>query len=240
MKKTVSTSRKRIKRGRELLAKKNNNLKGYLHNSIYNKEILNVLEKIEKCNNIFIEIDALMKNESFYEMSDSLISLRNEISNFDQSLKDCAVIKHLHENERYKTQEASNLIQKFLRRFFFFFEFEIAIKSYTSKMDEASGFQFDKVNLDSPSNVLSDNLSRRFFTMNQVQSETFNDILMSDYGVNLDIFAHFETKLNQIRVILQTTPKNYICDYIEDEYLLAEPEVFENIHIVKYIGRATI
>lgn len=232
----MSTSRKRIKRARELLAKKNNNLKGYLYNSVHNKEILNILEKVEKCNNIFIQIDALMKNESFYELSLSLLDLRKEISTFDTSLKETAVIKHLHENERYKTQEAANLVQRFMRRFFYFFEDEIAIKSYTSKAEDALGFQFDKINLESNSNVLSDSLSRRFLSMNQVHNETFGDLLVSDYGLDLEEFKHFENKLNQIRVILHTTPKNYVFDYIEDEYLLAEPETFENIHIMKYIG----
>lgn len=177
-----------------------------------------------------------MKNESFYEMSLSLIELRKELDSFDISLKDTPVIKHLQENEKYKTQEAFYLIQRFLRRFFFFFEYEFAIKSYTSKIDGTSGFQFDKINLETQSNILSDNISRRFLTMNQVQAETFNDVLVNDYGVDLDAFKYFENKLNQIRVILQSTPKNYVFDYVEDEYLLAEPEVFENIHILKYIG----
>ncbi len=208
-----------------------------MNNSVYNKEILSVLDKVEKCNNIFIQIDTLMKNESFYEMSNSLLALRNEINSFDPSLRDCAVIKHLSENERYKTQEASKLIQRFFRRFFFFFEFEVAIKSYTSKIDEASGFQFDKINLESPSIVSSDNLSRRFFAMNQAQGETFSDILMTDYGVDLESFNHFENKLNQIRIILQSNPKNYVFDYPEDDYLLAEPEAFENVQVIKYIGK---
>ena len=167
-------------------------------------------------------------------MSLSILNLRKELESFDNSLKDCPVVRHLQENERYKTQEAFNLVQRFLRRFFFFFEYEIAIKSYSKT--NAAGFQFDKINLEANSNITSDNLSRRFLTMNQVQTETFNDILMSDYGVDLEAFKHFETKINQIRIILQSTPKNYVCDYVEDEYYLAEPEVFDSVHITKYIS----
>ena len=89
-----------------------------------------------------------MKNESFYELSLSLIVLRKEINSFDSNLRDVPVIKHLQDNERHKTKEASQLIQKFMRRFFFFFEDEFAIKSYSSKSKDAGGFQFDKVNLE--------------------------------------------------------------------------------------------
>ena len=72
--------------------------------------------------------------------------------------------------------------------------------------------------------------------MNQVQTETFNDVLVNDYGLNLEAFKYFESKLNQIRVILHSKPKNYTFDYVEDEYLLAEPETLETIHMNKYIG----
>ena len=180
-----------------------------------------------------------MKNESFYEMSLSILELRKELDSFDRSLRDCAVIKHLYENERYKTQEAFNLIQRFLRRFFFFFEYEFAIKSYASKAD-GGGFQFDKINLDNTNNLLNDNLSRKFFALNQTQTETFNDVLNNDYGVDLEGFKAFENKINQIRVVLQSTPKDTIFDYAEDEYLLVEPEVFENIHITKYVSNDSI
>ena len=183
---------------------------------------------------MFIQIDALMKNESFYEMSMSILNLRKEIEGFDPGLRECAVVRHLQENERYKTQEAFNLVQKFIRRFFFFFEYEIAIKSYSNT--KAAGFTFDKINLEASSSMPSDNMSRRFMMMNQVQTETFNDLLLSDYGVDLEAFKHFETKINQMRIVLQSTPKNYVCDYMEDEYYLAEPEVFDSVHLVKYIG----
>jgi len=238
----VTTTRKKIKRSRELLTKKNSNIKGYLFNSIYNKEILTILEKVETCNNLFVQIDTLLKNQSFFEISQSILKLRQQLKAF-KDVSDCVMIKHLIENEKHKTQETCRQIQTFMRIFFYMIEEEFTAKAYVDK-DDISSFHFDKIKFDTPkkggrkgSSEGRDSLSRRFFSENiSSKEEQFQDILLKHYGVILDNLILFEQKVNQIKMVLTSTPKNVLIEYQENEFFLAEPETFDNIHIVKYIS----
>ena len=101
MKKIVTNSRKKIKRSKELLSKRNDDIKNYLFNSVYNKEILKILEKVDDCQNLFVKIDTLIKNESFYEICQTILKLKHELAIL-KDYDDCYIVKNLIENEKLK------------------------------------------------------------------------------------------------------------------------------------------
>ena len=71
-------------------------MKGYLLNSVHNKEILSVLEKIEKCNKIFIQIDALIKK----------VDAKKEIKTLDEAYRAIAELELLTANSLIKYSNA--------------------------------------------------------------------------------------------------------------------------------------
>jgi len=243
----------KIKRVKDLLTKKESDkheerektytLKGYLLNSIYNKDILLVLEKIEACNQIIVQIDTLFKNQSIYEIALSIVKLREELKFFIE-LKDCAVVKMIFDNEKSKTYEAIRMIQGLIRTFFFLFEKEFAIQEFRDKSDNTLSLQGKTLEtiLDDKSITRDDLIeSRTFFSIKALsKQEEFRDILLKDYGVNIDEFSLFEEKVEQIKKILSTIPKDTFLESDETDLILVHDAVSQNVQITKYIGNLGI
>lgn len=232
----ISTARKKIKRAKELLEKKNKNIKQSLHKSIYNKELLSILEKVEVCNTLSVKIDTLIKNKAFYEISENIIKLRSLIDAFKE-FEGTLVIKNLKENEKSKTQEVCNLVNTFLRNYFYYYEQNF---DWDALNAVDSTFKFDKVDFKSyiPGENRRTSLSRNFLSeqKNFVESSlSFMNTMLKLYNLDLEKFILFDQKLQQIKTVLNCPPKNVDLNYIRSPLMLADPEVFESIHIIKYI-----
>ncbi len=186
-------------------------------------------------NNLSIKIDSLIKNKSFYEIATNILQLRKSLGSF-KDYNDCAIIKHIIENEKYKTQEACVLINHFLRTYFYFFEQEFSSRMLS---EGENSFKFDAFNPEDGSKYSRDTLAKRFFTEKVVEKVDFgfDAIILQKYKINLKNFELYEEKLNQVRMILNATPKNVILEYEDNEFLLGENETFENIQIIKFVGK---
>ena len=233
----MNISRKKIRRSKELLNKKNSNLKQYYLNSLYNKEILIVLEKVEECNDLFVQIDSLLKSESYFEVTILIYTLRKKIQEFDTKLKDCTVIKHLTDNENYRTRSVENLIKKFLKSYVFLLENEFTFK-LVKKAKIGNTFNFDRVDIEANSIKDSVKFEQLFNKDKEIIEESIENILLTRYGLNIDQLGYFEQKVSQMKVIIQLKPKDWVDDPVDTllEYLI-DSNALDNGPLIKFISK---
>lgn len=177
-------SKKKVTRTREILQKKPQNLKQFFYNSIYNKEILKVLEEIESYNNTLTEIDGLIKNHMIYQASLNLEKLNASLEKMNEKFIKTANLKYILETEKQRKNELYVIIQNFIKNFLFCFEKPLIYQISLSKDDKTNFFTLERVNLKKGETMINPN---------QMENN-LNNFLIKEFDVNLHDYAQMESK----------------------------------------------
>jgi len=184
LRRIVVGSKKKVTRTKEILQKKHQNLKQIFYNSIYNKEILKVLEEIEALNTILSEIDGLIKNQMIYQASVNLEKLSLKLEKLDEKFTKTAHLKYILESHKQKKKELYVIIQKFFKTFIFCFEKPLIYQISITKDDRTNFFALERVNLKKMKDIVN---------TNQIENN-LNNILMKEFDVNLYEYLNLEAK----------------------------------------------
>ena len=185
LRRIVLASKKKVTRTREILQKKPQNLKHYFYNSIYNKEILKVLEEIESYNNILIEIDGLIKNSMIYQASLNLEKLKGSLEKIEEKFLKTANLKYILETEKQRKNELYVIIQNFLKFFLFTFEKPLIYQITSAKEEKTNFFTLERVKLNKNENSQ--------MNTNLVENN-LNNFLLKEFDVNLHDYLPLEAK----------------------------------------------
>ena len=189
LRRIILGSKKKVTRTKEILQKKHQNLKQIFYNSMYNKEILNVLERIESFNNSLNEIDGLIKNQLIYQASLNLEKLTANLEKLDEKFTKTAHVKYIMDTEKQRKKELYVIIQKVFKNFIFSFEKPLIYQISLSNDEKTNFFALERVNLKKIKDTLNPN---------QIESN-LNNILIKEFDVNLYDYLHLESKYNQFK-----------------------------------------
>ena len=160
-------------------------MKQFFYNSIYNKEILKVLEEIESFNNILIEIDGLIKNNMIYQASLNLEKLKASLEKMQENFLKTANLKYILETEKQRKNELYVIIQNFLKFFLFTFEKPLIYQINSTKDEKTNFFTLERVKLQkNENNQINTNLVEN----------NLNNFLLKEFDVNLHDYAQLEAK----------------------------------------------
>ena len=160
-------------------------MKQFFYNSIYNKEILKVLEEIESFNNILIEIDGLIKNNMIYQASLNLEKLKASLEKMQENFLKTTNLKYILETEKQRKNELYVIIQNFLKFFLFTFEKPLIYQINSTKDEKTNFFTLERVKLQkNENNQINTNLVEN----------NLNNFLLKEFDVNLHDYDQLEAK----------------------------------------------
>lgn len=230
MRKLITNSRKKIRRSKESLTLRQANLQGFYYNSLNNKEVLKVLEKVDECFEKLVEIDILMKSNSIFEATICTLQLRLKLKDLNTNFNSCIVVKNLVNSEQIKTREICQLCVKHLRSYFYYIQSEFSAKMLKNTLNNSKTSEFKIERVD-----LTDQVSEQK-KLAALASDNIDKILTMSYGINIESLTLLEIKLGFIKMVVNSKPKNYVYESDAEYESLASSETLDNMQLVRFIS----